>query len=513
MFKNQYFKLFILSVLAGMMAACSSAPSASLSSSVANAPVDKSVTLLFNVQSPSVDPHTDVNYTAVRAGVSETLVKVSKDLKLEAWLAEKWDSKDGQHWTFNIRSGVTFHSGKAVDAAAVKDSLERAQKLNPSVKNALHIRDIQADGQILNITTNKPFPEFVSELVHPNTAVIDTTSTGDLPSGTGPFKAASFRAGSELNLDRNEQYWNGEVKLKHAKFMFNEDANARQLAFQAKDADIVYRPPIESLDLLKADPTVKVDSLPSLRTHQLIYNMNNNDLKKTAVRKAFDSLINRDEIASGIMSSQGTPAQGPFLSDFPFSPKYTKKKFDLTAAREGFKQAGYKVQDGKVTTPEGKSLHLTLLTYQSRAELPLISQLIQANAKELGITIDIRQVDNIDEYLAANQDWDLATYSSITAPRGDASYFLNATYMPEGALNYGRVHLPEMEALITKLNMTVNEEQRNKLALEAVILIDQENLQSFLVHPNNVVAYRNYVHNWVTSQSEYYLLTQDLDVN
>ncbi|WP_252361792.1 ABC transporter substrate-binding protein [Paenibacillus terrae] len=239
MFKNQYFKLFILSVLAGMMAACSSAPSASPSSSAANVPQDKSVTLLFNVQSPSVDPHTDVNYTAVRAGVSETLVKVSKDLKLEAWLAEKWDSKDGQHWTFNIRSGVIFHSGKAVDAAAVKDSLERAQKLNPSVKNALHIRDIQADGQILIITTDKPFPEFVSELVHPNTAVIDTIFTGDLPSGTGPFKAASFRAGSELNLDRNEQYWNGEVKLKHAKFMFNEDANARQLAFQAKDVDIV----------------------------------------------------------------------------------------------------------------------------------------------------------------------------------------------------------------------------------------------------------------------------------
>lgn len=323
MFKRSYFKLFIPAVMAVMMAACASSPSASPSPSAA--PQDKSVTLLFNVQSPTIDPHSDVNYTAVRAGVSETLIKVNKDLKLEAWLADKWNSKDGQHWTFNIRSGVNFHSGKTVNAAAVKASLERALKLNPSVKNALHIRDIHADGQILTITTDKPFPEFVSELVHPNTAIIDTTATGDLPSGTGPFKVASFRAGSELNLDRNEQYWNGEVKLKHAKFMFNEDANARQLAFQAKTADIVYRPPIESLELLKADSTVKVDSLPSLRTHQLIYNMNNNDLKKTAVRKAFDNLINRDEIASGIMSGQGTPAQGPFLPDFPFSPEYITK--------------------------------------------------------------------------------------------------------------------------------------------------------------------------------------------
>lgn len=85
--------------------------------------------------------------------------------------------------------------------------------------------------------------------------------------------------------------------------------------------------------------------------------------------------------------------------------------------------------------------------------------------------------------------------------------------MPEGALNYGRVHVPELTGMISQLNTTVNEEERNKLALKAVTLIDQENLQSFLVHPNNVVAYRDYVHNWVTSQSEYYLLTQDLDVN
>lgn len=55
-------------------------------------------------------------------------------------------------------------------------------------------------------------------------------------------------------------------------------------------------------------------------------------------------------------------------------------------------------------------MSFTLLTYQSRPELPLIAQILESNAKELGISIKIQQVENIDEYLAKNDDWDLATY-------------------------------------------------------------------------------------------------------
>jgi peptide/nickel transport system substrate-binding protein len=77
LFKRQHFKIFIPAVMAVMMAACSSSPSATTSQSAASAPQDKSVTLLFNVHSPSIDPNTDVNYIAVRAGVGETLIKVT----------------------------------------------------------------------------------------------------------------------------------------------------------------------------------------------------------------------------------------------------------------------------------------------------------------------------------------------------------------------------------------------------------------------------------------------------
>uniref|UniRef100_UPI00046E9892 ABC transporter substrate-binding protein n=1 Tax=Paenibacillus forsythiae TaxID=365616 RepID=UPI00046E9892 len=179
--------------------------------------------------------------------------------------------------------------------------------------------------------------------------------------------------------------------------------------------------------------------------------------------------------------------------------------------RQSFAAAGYQVDNGRVLQ-DGQPLAFRLLTYQARAELPLIAQLIQANARELGITVDIRLVDNIDEYLAANNDWDLAVYSSITAPRGDASYFLNAAYTPEGALNYAHVHQPELEVLIGKLNAAISEGERNAIAQEAVGYIDKHVLNSYIIHPNHFVVYSNHVKNWVTSKSEYYLLTKDLDI-
>ncbi|RDE27204.1 nickel ABC transporter substrate-binding protein [Parageobacillus thermoglucosidasius] len=472
----------------------------------------KELTVLFNFPTSTIDPHLDSNYTVVRAGVGETLVKISEELELEPWLAEKWESKDGQNWTFQIREGVTFHNGKKVDARAVKESLERASKDNPAVKAALKIRKMEADGQRLTIQTEEVFPQFPSELVHPNTAIIDVAEKDfdKKPVGTGPFKVASFEPGVALNVERFEKYWDGKAKLDKATFAFNEDANARQMALRSGDADIVFRPPVENLEQLKAEKA-KIESVPGLRTHQLIFNMDSPYMKEENVCKAVDALMDRKEIVEHILNGHAVVAKGPFLADFPFAPSYEEKKSGIEAAEQYFTQAGFQIQNGKLAK-DGKPVRFKVLTYSSRPELPLIAQILQAKAKELGIEMEIQQVENIDEYLAANDDWDFTTYSSLTAPRGDAAYFLNAAFMPDGALNYANINHPKLTAIIHQLNKTVEANERNKLAKEALKIIDKEMLRSFIVHPNIIVAYRDGVKNWVTSKSEYYILTKELDV-
>jgi peptide/nickel transport system substrate-binding protein len=485
----------------------------SLSSSGEGEKSGKELTLLFNFPTNTIDPHLDSNYTMVRAGVGEMLVKISEQLELQPWLAEEWESKDGQNWTFKIREGITFHNGKKVDAQSVKESLERAIKDSPAVKAALKIQKIEADGQLLTIVTEEVFPQFPSELVHPNTAIIDIAEKDfdQKPIGTGPFKVSSFEPGVALKVERFEKYWDGKAKLDKATFSFNEDANARLMALQSGDADIIFRPPVESLEQLKNEK-VKVESVPGLRTHQLIFNMDSPYTNDENVRKAIDALVDRKEIVEHILNGHAVESKGPFLTDFPFAPSYDEKKRGIEMARQYFTQAGFQTENGKLTK-DGKTVQLKVLTYSSRPELPLIAQILQSKAKELGTEITIQQVENIDEYLADNDDWDFATYSSLTAPRGDAAYFLNATYMPNGALNYANMNHIELITIINQLNQTVDVNERNKLAQEALKIIDNEMLHSFIVHPNIIVAYRDGVKNWVTSKSEYYMLTKDLDVD
>ena len=514
MFTKKLKLLFTVVLILVTLTACASDKSSTSNGNEKQSKTDKNVTFLFNFASNTLDPNVDENYTAIRAGVGETLVRIGDDLKIHPWLAKKWNTADnGQTWVFTIKENITFQNGKKLDASSVKDSLNRTIKESPAMRNTLKIKTMEASGQTLTIKTEEPLPKFPSELVHPSTVIVDVDepNISKKPIGTGPFVVTSFDQGSKLELTRYKDYWDGKAKLSRATFAFNEDANARVSALQSGSADIIYRPPFESINTLKNDDSIVIDGVPSVRTHLLLYNGTKKSLKDEKTRKAINALIDREEIVKDIMNNQATVAEGPFLSKFHFAPAPSKAETGVTAAKKYLEQAGYEIKDGKALK-NGKALSLSLVTYDSLPELPLIAQVIQSKAKEVGITINIKLTDNIDHYLMEKDDWDLSAYSLITAPRGDASYYLSTVYLPDGALNVSRINDKQLTNLIQKLNTTVDEGTRDELAKEATTKINNKMLTSSIVHPKNVVAYKNYVQNWVTSPTEYYMLTKDLDV-
>lgn len=505
---NRYKSLFLL-LSAIFLAACSS------NAAENQGEEQKKVNLLFNFATSSLDPNVDSSYVPLRAGITETLVHLNDtDLTIEPWLAESWDSKDGQLWTIELRDGVTFHNGKPMDGAAVKASLERAIKDNRAIQNALRIESIEANANSLTIKTAVPFPEFPSELVHPNTSIIDVTETDYInkPIGTGPFTVSSFTPGTAVDLIRYDGYWNGPAKLETARFSFNADANARSLALQSGTADIVFRPEVETLANLKSVKGVTVESTSTFRVHQMTMNLERKPLQDINVRKAVDALIDRKAIVDNILRGHGEVAAGPFPSTFSFAPDYPEKKSGMDAARAYLKESGY-TEVNSVMQKNGEQLTFKLLTYSSRADLPLIAQVFQSDAGQLGIDVKIQQIETPEEYMAANRDWDLTTYSNLTAPRGDAGYYLNATYHPNGALNFSGADDDKLTALIDELNATVGQEERSVLAEQIAMYVDEQVYNSFVLHPNTLVAYKSdKVKNWTTSRSEYYMLTNELDV-
>lgn len=56
-------------------------------------PPEKELSFLFNFASQTIDPHLD--YTPLRAGVVETLVKLGEDLQIQPWLARSGAAQMG----------------------------------------------------------------------------------------------------------------------------------------------------------------------------------------------------------------------------------------------------------------------------------------------------------------------------------------------------------------------------------------------------------------------------------
>jgi peptide/nickel transport system substrate-binding protein len=466
----------------------------------------------------TVDAHRVHTAFILNSGTVETLVGLDHEtLEVYPWLAEKWETDDAEHWTFTIRDGVTFHNGKPLTAAAVKASLERSIDVNPGVKTALRVASMKATGdRTLSITTDGVYPSLISGLVHFNTVITDVTESAERPPvGTGAFAFESFDPAGAAELVRNTGYWDGQAKLERVTMTANQDANARLLALQAGEADVIYRPSIESLNTITQDENLVAEAVPGTRVYHLLYNYAgaNRDLwNNVEFRRGIDALVDRDGIAANVMGGQAKVAYNPFTGDFPFSPPAdaTAHTFGSEAALQHFAAAGLTVSDGKVTR-DGKPIALRLATYVARPELPLIAQVVQDAAKKVGLDVEIHVADNIDEFLPAG-DWDLATYSLLTISRGDGGYFMNSAFGIDAAQNHGKLADAQVTALIEKFNAEVDAGKRTAIARQFAELVEDQAFNCYLTIPFETVAYRKGVQGWVTpgNEFEYQMVTKDL---
>ncbi|TRZ54933.1 MAG: ABC transporter substrate-binding protein, partial [Streptomycetaceae bacterium] len=128
-------------------------------------------------------------------------------------LATSWvASKDGKTWTFKLRAGATFHDGSAVNAAAVKASLETSKKIGGAgfIWDALKSVDAPSDDTVvLNLSYAAPMDLIASStygayIVNPKTLAAVAADSKYYESGkdggSGPYTISSYKSGSSVVL-------------------------------------------------------------------------------------------------------------------------------------------------------------------------------------------------------------------------------------------------------------------------------------------------------------------------
>jgi peptide/nickel transport system substrate-binding protein len=216
--------------------------------------------------SDSLDPTTYADSIPISYGyqIWNGLVEIGPDGSATGELLESWEAKPGaKEWIFNVRKGVTFHSGKTLDADDViyslnlhrGDTKSAAKDLLSSITD---IKKLSANQiQITLSDGNLDLPFNLSDyhvLCLPN-GFKDFSK----PDGTGAYKLVSFEPGVRLVTKNTGNYWKpNRGNFDSIELQYIPDSASRLQALISGQVDAINRLDPKTIDILSSSPDASV---------------------------------------------------------------------------------------------------------------------------------------------------------------------------------------------------------------------------------------------------------------
>lgn len=323
--------------------------------------------------------------------------------KIKGELAERWEvAPDGLSYTFFMKKGPVFATGKPITAQDAAFSLQRAVKLNKSpafIINQFGFTKDNVDGKITAIDDHtlvltiaeKQSPSFLFYCLSANVgsvvekAVAMANAKGDdlgndwlktNSAGSGAYVLRSWKASESVIMDANPH---AAVKARTKRIIFKHipDPSAQVLQLEKGDIDIARGLQPEQLKAAEKNPKLKISTAPRSYITYVAMNQKVEALTKPQVRQAIKWAIDYDGIQQNIVATTFKVQQGFIpegflgaIADRPFHK-------DVAKARALLTEAGY---------PNGFEI---TLDHASTAPTPDIAQAIQANLAEIGIKVTL----------------------------------------------------------------------------------------------------------------------------
>ena len=405
--------------------------------------------------------------------VFDCLTEVAADGTLVGELAESWEATpDAKVWTFKLRSGVTFHNGKAFGADDVIASLQlhvaegaksAAQPIVAAVEEMKKIDDLTVEFTLA--AGNADFPFLMSDyhlLMYPAGMENEAIAQGI---GTGLYKVEVFEPGVRTVVTRvDSHYKDGSAGwFDSIEFFAINDSSARTNALMTGQVDAINRVDFDTEPLLRANPMVEIFEVTGNQHYTFPMLTNVSPFDDLAVRKALKYAINREELVDKILQGHGAvgndhpigPANQYFAADL------AQNSYDPDMAKKILADAG--VSDVSV------QLSASDAAFSGAVDA---AQLYQASAAAAGISIEVVQ-EPADGYWSnvwlkkpwcacywsgrATEDWMFSTAYETGVPWNDTKWE-NARF--QELLLSGRAELDttKRSEIYTEMQMIMSEE-------------------------------------------------------
>ena len=462
------------------------------------------------------------------ANVYDRLVTYPPDdvENLQPNVAESWTiADDGKTYTFKVRNGISFHSGNPLTAEDAVFSLQRVVKLNQTPAFILtqfgfspdnveqRIRVV--DPHTFTVVLDKPYaPTFflycltatVGSVVDKQ-LVMEHEQDGDLghewlktaSAGSGPFKLRSWKPNESLIIEKNPDYWKGEVGFERVIARYVVEPATQMLLLQKGDIDIARNLEADQMAALQGNQEIVLKEVPKGAIYYLGLNQKNQYLAKPEVREALKWLIPYREIADTIVKGSAvvheTFLPKGFLGELDENPY----KLDVAKAKALLKKAG--LENG------------FKVTMDTRNTSPIIdmAQVIQAAWAKAGIQLEILPGDNkqtLTKYRARTHDIYIGRWGpDYQDPNTNASTFASNPDNSDAAKLTGKLawrnawDIPELTAQTEAAVLERDQDQRAEIYRELQRAVLERGPFVIMFQDIEVIAERGNVHGMIWGPS------------
>jgi peptide/nickel transport system substrate-binding protein len=405
--------------------------------------------------------------TATVGNAYETLTRYDENLQPQPVLAESWDqTSDGKQIRLNLRKGVLYHDGRELTSDDVKYSLLRLResKVAPIVgplanQSAWWTTVDTPDKYTIVLTSDTPRPgvfDFFQYFTVVDKNVMEGPDAQTKVNGTGPFTFVEWIQGDHVTMKRNPNYWRtGQPYFDGIETHLYRDAQAMVAGLEGGALDEVDSPNLQDLVRLKDDP--KYQALVVAASGQFVCFVANTTMPpmdNKQFRQAINYAIDRQRFTTTVFKGL---VQIPSGQDLPFPPqapasdsaRNQRYTFDLDKARSLLAASG-------VTNAEIDLVYSSTSFGDTNAPL---AQIVQADLKSIGITLNLRPVDFPTQFDLGNR----RAYNGLLLSVGSSAQLAEAS----SVLTRSRFFSPDPKSSFTGLDNPMYRQLINAAATEA----------------------------------------------
>lgn len=416
-----------------------------------------------------------------------------KTLEATPGLAESWSFTDPTTLELKLRPGLKFSDGSALDATAVKASLDR-YLTQTNKADLANVAAIEApDPTTVVIREKTPDTSLVLVLADRAGMIVGpTASSADFaqkPVGAGPYSFVSYAPGDRLVLKRNPNYYGTAAPMENLELRIITDPKAAANALLSGQIDFADNLDASDIPQLEGSGKLTVESPVGLWFDMIYFNMAQKPLDDVRVRQAINLALDRDEIIQGTVNGQGEPARQPMpKSHWAYnSAAESAWPHDVAKAKQLMAEAGY--AGGTVLTSVATASPLEIRR----------NEIIRSQLAEIGIDYQVQSMDTnqgVSLYFE-KQGTNAAQYAWSGRPDPGQTYnrlFSSASYQ-----NPGKVAIPGLDQILTQAVSVEDTTQRAAAYAQADKLVTEFAPYAPLYFRGDVTAYSTSVTGYTAS--------------